>query len=755
MRLAWVPSTYRRLSARLPGWAWGLAGVIILSLPAVLPLCQAGYFTSHDGMLHLYRLMGLDQAMRAGVLYPRWFPDFAFGYGHPILHFYGPLAYYLAQWFRGIGLGLVEAMKAAYAAAGIGAGMSMYAFAYTSFRRKTLPAVIAGTAYVYIPYHLADLYVRGAIAESLAFVWFPLTLWGVERILDRRRGGIPLLAVSLAGLIVTHSLSLILFGPFLGLYLLAALLSHRRQAITLVRDWGIAGLLGIGLSAFYWLPVLLESRWVGLAGGASAGYQRHLAPIIGSLSPYVLYYYVPAQGTPAEHPAGLVTSAIALAGGLAGLSRIKHIPSRALILMALAALGGWFMTTTASLPLWKLGEGIVSYLQYPWRFQALHALGTAWLAGVGVLVLGQIGKTKTSRALANITAAAVILLTAVSSTVRLPYQTLEISDAELTLQRMWAEEREAGQIGTTWTGEYLPIWVREQRWAIGRSWRDAGGPNLWEAGAIVPPDAVHLLDADYNRLDLTVESSHPAGLIIHQFYFPGMVAQIDGKSTPAYPFGTLGLAAVDIPAGSHHIRWRFAPTPPRQWGMILSATSGLIGLLLWTLRSRRVLLYIPVIAILCLLPLALPAFSSPAGTAWEEVQADFDGQASLLSASRPAGGLSAGGQLPITLYWLAHTGFREDLVTFVHMTTEDGTTLLTQSDHEPDGGFTPTTRWLAGEIIPDRHVLHLPASLPPGRYVLYAGMYAYPSLQSLPIRSSERPVHAGRVWIGYVEVRAP
>lgn len=706
-------------------------------------------------MLHLYRLMGLDQGVRAGVLYPRWFPDFAFGYGHPILHFYGPLAYYLAQWFRGIGLGLAEAMKAAYAAAGIGAGMAMYAFAYTSFRRKTLPAVVAGTAYVYIPYHLADLYVRGAIAELLAFLWFPLTLWGIERILERGRGGIPLLAVSLAGLIVTHSLSLLVFGPFLALYALVTLLAHRRQTTALVCDGGLAGLLGIGLSAFYWLPVLLESRWVGLAGGASAGYQRHLAPIIGSLSPYVLYRYFPAQGTPAEHPAGLVTSVVALAGVLAGLSRIKHIPSRTLILMTLAALGGWFMTTTASLPLWKLGEGMLRFLQYPWRFQALHALGTAWLAGAGVFVLGQIGQAKTSRLLAHITAVATVTLIAVSSMACLPYQILEISDEELTPQRMWEEERAAGQIGTTWTGEYLPIWVREQRWAIGRSWRDAGGPDLIEANSLHAPQAVRLMGGGYNRLDLKVESSYPAGLIIHQFYFPGMVAEIDGKSTPAYPFGTLGLAAVNIPAGSHQIRWRFSPTPPRRWGMIISAISILVSLLLWTLHNRRIPLYVMAIITACLLPLFLPALSSPIRTAWEEVQADFDGRASLLSASRPARSVSAGTRLPVTLYWLARTGFGEDLVTFVHLTTEDGATLLAQSDHEPDSGFTPTTRWLAGEIIPDRHVLHLPASLPPGRYVLYAGIYAYPSLQSLPIRSSERPIHTGRVWVGYVEVRAP
>ncbi|MGC8826965.1 MAG: 6-pyruvoyl-tetrahydropterin synthase-related protein [Anaerolineae bacterium] len=755
-----LSSTWRRISSQLPRWAWGLAGVLLLGLPALIPLCQASYFSSHDGLLHLYRLMGLDGAMRAGVLYPRWFPDFAFGYGHPILNFYGPLSYYTAQWFRGLGLGLIPAMKAAYALAGLAAGAAMYAFAWESLRGRILPSAAAGAAYIYIPYHLADLYVRGAIAESLAFVWFPLILWGMERILQEKPGGTALLSLSLAGLIITHSLSLVFFGPFLAVYLLVTLVAHRRQAGRLIRGWFAAGLLGLGLSAFYWLPVLLESKYVGLAGGASAGYQRHLAPIASTLSPYFLYRYFPAQGTLAEHPAGLTASLLALAGLLLGLARIRRSSPRVLGLMTLAAAGGWFMTTTASLPLWKLGEALLSYLQYPWRFMALHALGAAWLAGAGISAIQDMLGARSARPIASAVGVAVPALIAISALARLPYQALALSDGAVTYPRMWAEEREVGQIGTSWTGEYLPIWVREQRWAIGRSWRDAGGPDPAEAGALRPPDSVRLLEVGYNRLDLAVESVLPASLVLHQFYFPGMAAYIDGKRTPAYPFGALGLAAADIPAGTHQVRWRFTPTPPRLWGTVISIVSLIIGIGRWIkplsslLRRKWGGLYLAgILAVLA--PLVLPALTSRTNTAWENVQADFEGRAVLLASGRLATPITAGSQLPVALYWLARTGFAEDLVTFVHLTSPDGTVLLAQSDHEPDGGFTPTTRWLAGEIIPDRHVLDIPASLSPGRYALYGGIYSYPSLQLLSIRSAETPVHSGRVLLGYVEVRAP
>ena len=67
-----------------------------------------------------------------------------------------------------------------------------------------------------------------------------------------------------------------------------------------------------------------------------------------------------------------------------------------------------------------------------------------------------------------------IVVLAISAMRELPYQTQPITDDDVTTRRMWTEEREAGQIGSTWTGEYVPTWVKEQRWAIGRSWRDAG-----------------------------------------------------------------------------------------------------------------------------------------------------------------------------------------------------------------------------------------------------------------------------------------
>ncbi len=43
------------------------------------------------------------------------------------------------------------------------------------------------------------------------------------------------------------------------------------------------------------------------------------------------------------------------------------------------------------------------------------------------------------------------------------------SAADITTAGMWAFDSQNGQVGASWTGEFLPNTVTEQRWAIGRA----------------------------------------------------------------------------------------------------------------------------------------------------------------------------------------------------------------------------------------------------------------------------------------------
>ena len=106
----------------------------------------------------------------------------------------------------------------------------------------------------------------------------------------------------------------------------------------------------------------------------------------------------------------------------------------------------------------------------------------------------------------------------------------------------------------------------------------------------------------------------------------------------------------------------------------------------------------------------------------------------------------------LTLYWMALTELNEDYKTFIHLTDAEVTRQPTQHDGDPGGEFTPTTRWLPGELVPDSHSLTLPQDLPPGRYHLWADMYQYPSVRNLSVVSAEAPTDGKRVLLGEVQV---
>jgi uncharacterized membrane protein len=96
------------------------------TIPASFGLLQDGFFSSSDGMIHLYRLFELDRAIQVGIFYPRWFPLSGFGYGLPVLNYYPPLSYYLAEIPHLFGAGYIISIKLLIASGFVLAALSMF-----------------------------------------------------------------------------------------------------------------------------------------------------------------------------------------------------------------------------------------------------------------------------------------------------------------------------------------------------------------------------------------------------------------------------------------------------------------------------------------------------------------------------------------------------------------------------------------------------------------------------------------------------
>jgi len=879
----------------------GLLLALLLTLPALLPLLRSGFFVSDDGLFHVYRVAALAEAWGQGVLWPRLFPDFGFGYGQAVLNFYAPLSYVPAAVLSVGGMNPATAVQVVIGLSFLLAAAA--AFGYGNFLFGPAGGVLAAVVYSYAPYHLADAYLRGAAPEHMAFIFPPLILWaftaafwpgrsegfrygadaysthgaegfryGADAYSTHGAEGFrygadaystrgysrddlptiphspftvhrspftnpwpPLLWGSLAwvGLVLTHNLTALLMAPVAVLHLLVLAAWTRRWR----RLWGAAGalLLAVGLSAFFWLPALVESRAVGLSVGASAGYANHMLTAATWLRRSLAFFLNPAETLGPVFPLSWFALALVAVGGVLALGAALKLPAfrrgghaldahaagsvgdrpeqrgagsvgdrpeqggagsvgdrpeqggagsvgdrpeqggdrpeqrtgvrsddnvdgvkLPVVAFHLAvAVGAMFMTTAASLFIWQPLTALLGQLQYPWRFLLLEAVGLMGVAAalpallprgsrvdrVGVLAVSRVdrvGVLAVSRSALIVAVATLLAMLAALPGLRVEPLPVSAADARLP-DRMWAEDAAAGQVGATWTGEFLPLTVAEQRWALGR-----GRPDALDGAALQPAPSVTLSRLGYAAWTAQVETAEPLTLRLHQFYQPGWRAAVDGRPAALYATGELGLATVDLPPGTHQVEIAFGATPARVAGLLLTLLAAAIWIALAFARGRSRSLQVAGVALgIAVAALALNSLGVGQHT-WtpRPVQATLEDVAVLMAAdasARPELGVAE-----VTLYWLALRETSQNFQTFVHLLGPDGA-VIAQDDGDPVGGYTPTTRWRPGEIIADRRIIPLPEGLPAGDYGLRAGLYQVEPLRNLTV---DPPAADNRVDLG-------
>jgi uncharacterized membrane protein len=241
--------------------------LLLLCLPALWPMLPVASWESHDVLHHVFRIASFDAGLRSGTLFPRWADQLGFGYGFPVTHYYAPLAYGLTELFHLAGTGVLDAIKLTYALGFVVSAFGMYGWARSVVGPRA--AVLAAAAYVYYPYHIADMYMRGTLTEFVALALLPLIMLEARRMVrepDRNVFAAVRFVLWLAALILTHNLTAFLFLPVIVAYVIAQALAapgaSPRALGTVLAKTAISITLAFALTAFYWLPALSEVGWI-------------------------------------------------------------------------------------------------------------------------------------------------------------------------------------------------------------------------------------------------------------------------------------------------------------------------------------------------------------------------------------------------------------------------------------------------------------------------------------------------------------
>ncbi|MEZ4634105.1 MAG: 6-pyruvoyl-tetrahydropterin synthase-related protein [Caldilineaceae bacterium] len=366
----------------------GVAIALLIGLFSAHAIWRVDYLPfTHDGLHHIFRLYALDQAIRGGDWFPTRFPSMSFGYGSAILNYYPPLALYAWEMLRLMGLGFVKAFQVGYTIFAVVAALSSY-WLGTLLRDRWTGAITA-FIYTFSPYVLFDLYARSALSEYAALALAPLLFVTLHSAMLEDRW-IRWLAFSAAVALViyAHFLSLLLFLPLLAIYTVCLWIDgHGRRPATLARLLG-AGIFGLLLSAFYWLPALIERGGVRVPGGedALASYVEGILPLGQLFSgdfTILLGYYSTATVQLVNLPLwlGLLGAVTVALWQLArGQRRDKILFGGALAGLALSLV----LITAPSETLWRLLSPI-TILQFPFRWLGVASLSMALLVERGSL----------------------------------------------------------------------------------------------------------------------------------------------------------------------------------------------------------------------------------------------------------------------------------------------------------------------------------------------------------------------------------
>lgn len=415
--------------------------VLLLSIPTFALMLRSGIFSMQD--FHYFRFVEFDKCIKTFQIPCRWAPDAGAGYGEPVFNFYGQLPYLIAELFHLIGLMKIDALKITFIISLAGSSLSMF-FLAKKIWKNDFSALISSVIYLYTPYRSVDVWVRGALPESLSFIFFPLIILEIENYLETRKVKHLLLFSLLASfLTINHNLSVVLFAPFLIIWSIFRFLQIReiKPFIKLT----VAGIFSLLLSAFYVLPVILESKFIDI-NSTTVGYfdwRAHFVTIKQLLFSRFWGYGGSTWGDQDGLSLSVGQIQWILPSIIAAILILKRkINKDILIFFTLFLVGIFclFLTHNKSTLIWT-SLSFMKYIQFPWRFLGIAVFSFSIASGLFAKLLSK----KTIFA----TSVVVILAIALNFQFFKPDIWYSVKDTNLETGPSWDEARFAS-IGDFW-----------------------------------------------------------------------------------------------------------------------------------------------------------------------------------------------------------------------------------------------------------------------------------------------------------------
>lgn len=526
-----------------------LLALFILSFVITLPFFKSGYFPTHDGEWAVVRLGAMHRAVLDREIPARWSGNQNFGYGYPLFEFTYPFPYYFGEAFNLAKLGLVNSVKIVFVLSVFFSGIGMFVFLRNIFSEEG--ALLGSVFYLFAPYRMVNLYVRGSIGESLSLAIFPFLFLVLYKLFRTKKNKyIAFFSLLFGVLLLTHNVTSLVFTPFLLGFCVLLFLEEKQKRLIFKKLF--AGfLLGGLLSSFFLIPALLEKKHIALSQIPISDISKHFVSLQDLItSPWRFGAY----GTPDSFSPqlGVIHILVFIAGIIILLKQKNRFLRNLGIYVLTSILILLFLMQKVSMSFWK-DVPLFSNVDFPWRLLApsifllsipVASLGNKRLIWIPLLILVIIFNFKFANPQKFIPA---------------------INSYYFT-----------NQATTTSNDELMPIWVKIKPTKM----YDAKVQNL------TGNEKINLKSVSETKVDFETYLSDKRKIQINTIFFPGWTVFVDGKPIKISYDNPKGVITFELDKGPHNVTARFLETNVRLFSDIISLVSFLLVLSLFKLKFK-------------------------------------------------------------------------------------------------------------------------------------------------------------------------
>lgn len=530
--------------------------LFLLFLSALIMLRQlmsTGYFsfTINDTFAYTSWAWQFTEALKEGVIYPRWMPLNFWGYGSPTFIFYPPLAYYLVAFFNIFTDSVISAMNTVKFMSLFLSAAGMFFLVKEFYSEKI--AILTSVFYIIFPFNVSNLYISGAFASTISFMWFsPIMLFTYRYFKGGQFKNLIFAGACYGGLILTHLINAYMFGFVIAAFVIYMAIANRRlkDIIATLFIW----LIGTLVSAAYLIPLFYEKQFINFETFQSMANYADLFILPNRTERLPIDYFWAVYYFEIAIPVLFYLVLLCLLYlQIPKLNNIEKFRQKATINKFLVSISLFtiFLQFGISSFLWE-NIPYFKYIQFPVRWLNITVFIIIFLSAAGFYGLEVLHRIKTRYFIV-----ALFFLLCLLLDVR------TISKANIfTGQELLPAK------AVNWTTEHLPAGVDLNK---------IKNDNFPEKAVITSGNgSLEIVKWKSAERVIKITASESITVRIKTFYFPGWKAYIGEKQAGTKTEKDTGAMLIDMPKGEHIIELRFEDTPIRYYSKIISMISFLI-----------------------------------------------------------------------------------------------------------------------------------------------------------------------------------